>query len=37
MTLQIPEGVTPAAMAVTIEPAGGAAQPTGDVYLLSEP
>lgn len=37
VTLQIPEGVTPAAMAVTIEPAGGAAQPTGDVYLLSEP
>ena len=36
-TLQIPEGVTPAAMAVTIEPAGGAPQPTGDVYLLSEP
>ena len=37
VTLQIPEGVTPAAMAVTIEPAGGASQPTGDVYLLSEP
>ncbi len=36
-TLQLPEGVTPAAMAVTIEPAGGASQPTGDVYLLSEP
>ena len=37
VTLQLPEGVTPAAMAVTIEPAGGASQPTGDVYLLSEP
>lgn len=37
VTLQIPEGVTPAAMAVTIEPAGGASQPTGDVYLVSEP
>ncbi len=37
VTLQIPDGVTPAAMAVTIEPAGGASQPTGDVYLLSEP
>lgn len=37
VTLQIPEGVTPAAMAVTIEPAGGAPQPTGDVYLLSVP
>ncbi len=37
VTLQIPEGVTPAAMAVTIEPADGALQPTGDVYLLSEP
>ena len=37
VTLPVPEGVTPAAMAVTIEPAGGASQPTGDVYLLSEP
>ena len=37
VTLQLPEGVTPAAMAVTIEPAGGASQPRGDVYLLSEP
>lgn len=37
VTVQLPEGVTPAAMAVTIEPAGGASQPTGDVYLLSEP
>ncbi len=37
VTLQIPEGVTPAAMAVTLEPAGGVQQPTGDVYLLSEP
>jgi len=36
-TLQVPEGVTPEAMAVSIEPAGGASQPTGDVYLLSEP
>ena len=34
--LQIPEGVTPAAMALTIEPAGGVTTPTGDVYLLSE-
>ena len=37
VTLQLPEGMTPAAIAVTIEPAGGASQPTGDVYLLSEP
>lgn len=36
-TLQVPEGVTPEAMAVSIEPAGGVSQPTGDVYLLSEP
>ena len=36
LILQIPEGTTPAAMAVTIEPAGGVPQPTGDVYLLSE-
>jgi anti-sigma-K factor RskA len=37
LTLQIPEETTPAAMAVTIEPAGGVPTPTGDVYLLSEP
>ena len=38
VTLDIPETVPmPAAMAVTIEPAGGVPVPTGDVYLLGQP
>ena len=38
VTLEIPGAVTmPAAMAVTIEPAGGVPVPTGDVYLLGQP
>ncbi len=38
VTLDIPETIPmPAAMAVTIEPAGGVTVPTGDVYLLGQP
>ena len=36
--LEVPGAVTmPAVMAITIEPAGGAPAPTGDVYLLGQP
>jgi hypothetical protein len=36
--VQIPSAVPlPAAMAITVEPAGGAPAPTGDVYLLGQP
>lgn len=36
--LQVPDAVLlPATMAITIEPAGGVAAPTGDVYLLGQP
>lgn len=38
VTLDVPETVTmPTAMAVTVEPAGGAAVPSGDLYLLGRP
>ena len=36
--LEVPVTVTlPAVMAVTVEPAGGVAAPTGDLYLLGQP
>ena len=36
--LEIPDNVTlPAAMAMTVEPVGGAPAPTGDLYLLGQP
>ena len=37
VVLQPPSGVTVAAVAVTDEPAGGVAQPTGSIHLLGTP
>ena len=38
LVIQVPDGIAlPVAMAITVEPAGGSAAPTGDTYLLGQP